>query len=299
MGRLVVLRFATYSSPRKVCILTVLAAPRFRNVRQFGVLTILRNFLFSNFLLFSLIIETGNQALAKTFDLGVQHTEVLPSVSAELRPGATFNLAAVEAEGQSNDWIKLPDWMCGNWRVGKETAVFRIDFKTNKVDKQPFTYFARHDFQYGMQRDREGGIWHYIGTPYHSKTTLSQFTEYHLVKSKDFTKADDQGVAFTTVMTVIRSNATSRILESFQQESITTYTPTGEPGAIEMSASTKSFDANGKPRNQSDNVAKIKQASPFAEVDTYQGKDMKALFREYLISKGLDNLLPDEQAAAQ
>lgn len=250
-------------------------------------------------LLFSFSITSQNQALAKTFDLGVQHTEVLPSISADLKPGSKFNLSAVEAEGQSNEWIKLPNWMCGNWRVGKETAVFRQDFKTNKIDKQPFTYFARHDFQYGMQKDREGGIWHYVGTPYHSKTTLSQFTEFHLVKSKEFTKADEQGVSFTTVMTVIRSNSSGQILESFQQESITTYTPTPEPGAIEMTASTKSFDANGKPNRQSDNVAKIKQATPFIEVDSYQGKDMKALFREYLISKGLDNLLPAEHAATE
>jgi hypothetical protein len=249
--------------------------------------------------LFCLVLETQNQALAKTFDLGVQHTEVLPSVSEELRPGSKFNLSAVEAQGQSNEWIKLPNWMCGTWRVGKETAVFRKDFKSNKVNKEPFEYFARHDFQYGMQRDREGGIWHYIGTPYHSKTTLSQFTEFHLVKTKEFTKADEEGVSFTTVMTVIRSNSSSQILESFQQESITAYNPTEEPGAIEMTASTKSFDANGKPNRQSDNVAKIKQATPFIEVDSYQGKDMKALFRQYLISKKMDNLLPIENAASE
>lgn len=285
MGRLVVLRFATYSSPRKVWVLTVLS-----HVRAFVLSS---NWLVASLLILGLFSAAATQAVAKTFDLGVQHTEVLPSVSRELRPGATFNLSAVEAESRSNEWIKLPPWICGNWRVGKETAIFRRDFKTNKVDRQPFTYFARHEFQYGMQKDREGGIWHYVGTPYHSKTTLLQFNEFHLVKSKEFSKADEQGVVFTTVMTVIRSNATSRILESFQQESITTYKPSSEAGSIEMTASTKSFDANGQPKNQSDNVAKIKQATPFVEIDSYQGKDMKALFREYLISKGLEKLLPE------
>lgn len=289
------LRFRTYSSPQKVWFLTVLAQFSFgKTIRR----NLLRGLLCAA-LASSSVFGTENPVLAKTFDLGVQHTEVLPSVSEELKPGANFNLSVVEAEGQSNEWIKLPNWMCGNWKIGKETAVFRKDFKTNKVDNQPYTYFARHDFQYGMQKDREGGIWHYIGTPYHSKTALSQFTEYHLVKSKEFTKADEQGVSFTTVMTVIRSNSSSQILESFQQESITTYTPTAESGSIEMTASTKSFDANGKANRQSDNIAKIKQSTPFVEVDVYQGKDMKALFRQYLISRGLDKLLPVEQSAAE
>ncbi len=249
------LRFRTYSSPQKVWFLTVLAQFSFgKTIRR----NLLHGLLYAA-LASCLVFGTESPVLAKTFDLGVQHTEVLPSVSEELKPGANFNLSAVEAEG----------------------------------------YFARHDFQYGMQKDREGGIWHYIGTPYHSKTALSQFTEYHLVKSKEFTKADEQGVSFTTVMTVIRSNSSSQILESFQQESITTYTPTAESGSIEMTASTKSFDANGKANRQSDNIAKIKQSTPFVEVDIYQGKDMKALFRQYLISKGLDKLLPAEQSATE
>ncbi|MDZ4836890.1 MAG: hypothetical protein SGJ27_24170 [Candidatus Melainabacteria bacterium] len=274
--------------------MTVLETSYAENANQLGVLRNLRNLIIAVFLTIILGWTFGNQALAKTFELGVEHTEVLPSVSAELRPGAKFNLSAVEAEGQSNVWVKLPEWMCGTWKVGRETAVFRQDFKTGKIDKEPFTYFARHDFQYGMQKDREGGIWHYVGTPYHSKTSLSQFNEIHLVKSKEFRIADEQGVSFTTVMTVIRSNSVSQILETFQQESITSYTPAATPGSIEMTASTKSFDANGKPSRQSNNIATIKQASPFSEVDTYQGKDMKALFCEFLISTDQTNLLPDQ-----
>ncbi len=288
-----VLRFPTYSSPEKVFALTVSKPFDAENTHPLSILPDFRQLLFALSLTVLVGFGLAQSALAKTFELGVQHTDVLPSVSDDLRKGARFNLSAVEAEGQSNEWIQLPDWMCGTWKVGKETAVLRRDFKSNKTNNEPFTYFARHEFQYGMQKDRDGGIWHYIGTPYHSKTALAQFTEYHLVKSKDFTKADEQEVSFTTVMTVIRSDSSSKIIESFQQESITSYKPSQLPGEIEMSASTKSFEANGAPDKQSDNVAKIKQSSPFKQVDTYQGKDMKVLFRAFLIGRKLNNLLPE------
>jgi len=232
-------------------------------------------------------------ALAKTLEIGIEHTEVFPSVSQDLRPGRRFSLSAAEMETPSDEWILLPEWMSGTWRLGQETSVLRHDFKKNKTENAPFKYNARHDFQYGMQMDRNGGIWHYIGTPYHSKTSLSNFDEIHLVRSKRFHQSDQSGISFTTAMTVVRVEMGNVITESFQQESITSYAPGLEPGFIQMSASTKSFDAAGQPWRQSDNVAKIKKIKPFAELKTYHGRDMRESFRTYLIANGKSNLLPD------
>jgi hypothetical protein len=240
----------------------------------------------------SLSLAFPSPLFATTLEIGVEHTEVLPSVSQDLRPGRRFSLEAVEQDQPSNEWIKMPQWMCGTWQLNRETAVLMRDFKKNTVNTKPYSYNARHDFQYGMQRDREGGIWHFIGTPYHSKTSMTEFDEYHLVKSKVFNRADEQAVAFTTVMTVVRTVAGNQIQESYQSESITSYSPADE-GFVNLSASTKSFDASGYALRQTDNIAKIRRIKPFLEVKTYHGQNMRERFREFLTAKGLTNLLPD------
>jgi hypothetical protein len=231
---------------------------------------------------------------AQPLEVGIEHIEVLPSVSEELKKGKRFSLSLLADGYQANDWVRLPHWLCGTWRIGQETAVFRRDFKKNKTITSPFQFNAKHTFQYGMQKDRLGGIWHYIGTPYSSKTRLSAFDEYHIVNTKKFGRVDDSMVSFTTLMTVVRVRSGERIGDVYQQESITSYRPAGQDGAyIDMSASAKSFDSLGLPWRQSDNVARIKRLEPFMEVKEYQGKDMRKLFRDYLHFKGFINLVPD------
>lgn len=230
---------------------------------------------------------------ATTLEIGVEHTEVLPEVSQDLRPGRRFSLSAEDVEQPSNEWIKIPHWMSGTWRLNRETAVMRKDFRKNATDTKPYSYSARHDFQYGMQQDRAGDVWHFIGTPYHSKTSMTEFDEYHLVKSKVFNRADEQAVTFTALMTVVRTESGHQIKESFQSESITSYSPDEQPGYVKLFGSTKSFDASGSALKQTDNVARIKQIKPYSEVRTYHGQDMRERFREFLIAKGLTNLLPN------
>lgn len=238
------------------------------------------------------LVALSGAVSAKTLEIGIEHVEVLPAVSQDLRPGKRFSLQALENEQPSNEWVKIPDWMAGTWRLNRETAVMMRDFKRNTVNTEPYSYNARHDFQYGMQQDRTGGIWHFIGTPYHSKTSMAEFDEYHLVRSKVFNRADDQALTFTSVMTVVRTYIGHQIKESYQSESITSYSPDPNGGFVNLSASTKSFDAQGQPLRQTDNVARIKQIKPFIEVKTYHGQDMRERFREFLIAKGLTNLLP-------
>jgi hypothetical protein len=214
-------------------------------------------------------------------------------VSQDLRPGRRFSLSLEDSRQPANVWIRIPHWMSGTWRLNRETAVLRRDFKKNLTDTKPYSYNARHDFQYGMQQDRSGDVWHFIGTPYHSKTSMSQFDEYHLVKSKIFNRCDEEAVTFTTLMTVVRTEYGHQIKESFQSESITSYSPDSEPGVVKLFGSTKSFDASGAALKQTDNIARIKQLKPFSEVRTYHGQDMRTLFRQFLVERGLTNLLPD------
>ncbi|MBZ0187174.1 MAG: hypothetical protein K8F91_13080, partial [Candidatus Obscuribacterales bacterium] len=144
-----------------------------------------------------------------------------------------------------------------------------------------------------------GGIWHYAGTPYQSKTRMSGIDEIHIVKDKIFDEVSNEKtqehVGFKSTVTVLRVEpGSSKIRESYQQESITRYEPVDKgTGIIKLFGSTKSFDQDGKPKVQTDNQTYVQKASPYARIDRQKGLDMHSLFRQFLIDSGRSNLLPD------
>lgn len=225
---------------------------------------------------------------------GIEHVDILPSMDENLRKGKKFSASVLEETAEPlNEWVKLPAWMCGTWSIDKETTVHRKDFNSNEVDNRPMSFQARQVFHYGMQKDKEGNVWHYIGVPYNSSSKLTLFAEHHLVSEKKFDRSDAQMVQFRSVMKVIRVSF-SNISESYQQESITSYTPIeGTDKAINLKASTKIFDDAGRPWSQADNVAEVRRVKPFAEIHEYKKRDMRKLFREFLTSNGMSNLIPE------
>ena len=237
---------------------------------------------------------TGSVASAQTLFGGVNHVDALPAIEDTLRPGKLFSIKAVKCDDQTNEWVKLPAWMGGTWHVSEETAVLRRNFKTDETKTEPHQFKASRTFVYGMQQDKDGGIWHYVGIPYSSKTRLSEFDEHHVVTSKTFDCSDPSRVSIRSVAAVVRVSHNDRtIIDSFQQESVTTYTPTDLPGELFLAASTKTFDATGTPTLQGDNTASVHRVKPFAPVHTLNGKQLTQLFRDYLIGHGLAYLLAD------
>jgi len=239
-------------------------------------------------------VTVAAKAPAAPLEGGIEHVDILPSLEEQLRKGRHFSVSVLQETSEpSNVWVKLPAWMCGTWRIDKETTVHRMDFPKNEVNNKPMSFQARQVFPYGMQKDREGNVWHYVGIPYNSSSKLTLFAEHHLVSEKKFDRTDAQMVRFRSVMKVVRVSF-SKISESYQQESITTYTPNPTTDdLINLSASTKTFDEVGQPKYQADNVAQVRRVKPFVEINEYKGRDMRKLFREFLTSNGLTNLLPD------
>jgi hypothetical protein len=248
------------------------------------------------FKLTALVLVTGVTPLflpvsAYTIEGKIEHQEALPSVDDSLRRGARFNASLSDGDAQNN-WVKVPDWLAGTWSVNEETATLRQNFKTGEIDRKRQNFSARQEFTYGSQKDRQEGIWHYIGVPYRSKTRLDSYQEFHDVKEKQFLVANQQMVQFRTLMTVVRvSNSNGRITDTFQQESITSYRPL-EDGVMQLTASNKTFDAGGRALYQQDNEARIKRFRHFSPVNRKDGKDLKALFIDYLAANGMSNLIP-------
>lgn len=232
-----------------------------------------------------------NQAQAYTIEGKIEHVESLPALDQSERKGAQYDLTATEEVHPNNNWVQIPSWMAGTWSVREETAVLRQDIRTGNIDRVPYRFKARQEFMYGSQKDRQGNIWHFIGAPYTSKTSLSDYDEIHEVKEKEFLSSANHLVIIRSVVGVIRVSSSGRVKESFQQESITNYGP-DEDGYMKLTSSTKTFSDTGKPLHLQENEARIKRVKAFVERDSYDNKDLRNLFKHYLTTHGLSNLLP-------
>lgn len=228
---------------------------------------------------------------AYTIEGKIEHVETMPAMEQSQRKGAQFDLNAAEEIHPNNHWVQIPAWMAGTWSVREETAVLRQDMRSGSIDRVPFRFKARQEFTYGSQRDRQGNIWHFIGAPYTSKTNLSDYDEIHEVKEKEFLTVSNHQVTIRTVVGVIRVSSTGRVKDSFQQESITNYAPM-EDGYMKLTSSTKTFSDTGKPLHLQENEADIKRVKAFVERDSADNKDLRSLFRHFLTTNGLSNLMP-------
>lgn len=241
-----------------------------------------------------LVLALPEALSARTLEGGIQHLDIMPSIQKEFRKGNRLDASIFKNIDSSNHWVKIPKWMAGTWLVREEVAIFRKNFITGHQTTAPHKFKAHQKFIYGMQVDRQGDIWHYVGTPYKSQTRLSRYDEIHFVKEKNYDAYDDQSVQFKSIVNVIRTKrSSSKIADSYQQESITRYVPLDEgTGDIQLTASTKSFDQDGKPIIRADNRARVRKVGKFHEVRFHKKKDMRKLFTEFLIATGRSNLLP-------
>ena len=231
----------------------------------------------------------------KVLEGGIKHLDLMPSVKQEYRKGQYLKGNALKKLDPSNRWVKIPKWMAGTWLIRNEVNVYRKNFKTGESSSRPHKFKATQKFIYGMQMDKQGGIWHYVGVPYKSVTKRGSSDEIHLVREKNYAPYNEYDLEFRSYFQVLLvSRSSKKIKDSYQQESITTYRPYMDgTGDIELEGSSKSFDEDGNPLVRSDNEARVKSMAKFKEVRTYKGKDMRKSFREFLLSTGREHLLPD------
>lgn len=175
--------------------------------------------------------------------------------------------------------------------VEHETTVFHENIRSGKTSDERTEFAARAEFKYGYQKDSEGNIWHYLGTPYTSKTDLSNYSEYHRVASKDIVDEKNTALIKSTVTVYRVANLGHQITKTFQQESFTRYTYISQDELF-LEASSKIFDVTGTATDLARNEAKVTRLAPFEPINTGDGMDYRELFRQFLVSKGLERLIP-------
>lgn len=224
----------------------------------------------------------------------IEHAERLPAVDPNLQAGALFNAAAIPQPVPNNDWYWIPSWYAGTKHVDTETILQEYDYQSGRSATINRVVTNRQDLTIGFQSDRNGQIWEFKRAPYNTVVEGDSFFTTMLVRNRDPLKVEQAQVVVRLLQTSVSVDKRSRrILKTLQEEQINTYTPVS-PGVMSMQTSIKSFAADGSPLMQETSTRMVATSAPFSPVNLYEGKDMRALFQNYMLSHGFGNLLPDD-----
>jgi hypothetical protein len=246
-----------------------------------------------------IILFLGQPAHAQMVLHGrIEHSDSLPPVDASLRPGVAIDTTKLKALTPNNLWYRIPAWAAGTWHFEKQTNYFHYTYQTNDKLYLQDTFMARSDETRGWQKDFQGQIWEYCYNNYITETERNDAWSYHLVKYFEPLDVSEQSMTLKFVSTGILVDKTYQIIRcSSQTEAIQVYTPCA-PGLIKVQLSIKSFDEEGKPIRMAKGLCYQMRVAPFSPWNVYRGKNMRALFAEYLQTHGMTNLIPADSRLA-
>lgn len=228
----------------------------------------------------------------------VSHSETLAPVDPYLREGAVFDAGRLPQLEAGNVWYRIPEWSAGHWKTETSICYYARDLRTGLAYRQPTELVARSEEDVGFQSDRKGDIWEYQHGSYIQRVDAGDHLVVQVIHLQEpVSVSEDKVVLRFQGINVSVDQFTRRIMATSQVESIQTYTPYGV-NTVRCVASIKAFDSSGKPYWLQRNVSYKRRTAGYAPWNFYKGRDLRKLFRAYLIAQGLEHLVPEhiEQA---
>jgi len=221
----------------------------------------------------------------------VEHSNRLEPTPPLLKTGIRYDEVNLKALTPNNIWYRIPNWLGGRWKIERLTAYYRYAYKSGVRALTTDTFTNRTTGDNGWQKDSTGQVWNFQHVPFTTKVYGDDDYMVAVVKDWEPLEVTSQKAVIRTVELRINANKQSNVITSIQQgETVHTYFPVGTNLLKEIS-SIKIFDETGQPLILQEGVAFLQRISPYRSVDYYDGKDMRAIFREYLENHGLAGLL--------
>jgi hypothetical protein len=237
--------------------------------------------------------EQGNRPLLQG---GVQHSEELPGLDESLKPGMVYKEDALlnPAAPENNDWFLIPPWFAGERHTDDVLVVYRYDFQTDTSSSPMLRQLERQNSISGFQRDSKGNIWDYKHVPTIQHVESFPCDAVLYVKSiTPLRVSPEQIVLRYEEVCITLEKRRNKILQVQQQEQINTVT-SPQPGLLRIDVSVKNFGWDGKPLRLEQSLIFAKIIKPFEQIDLFEGKDLRPLFKDYLVSHHLENLVPSD-----
>ncbi len=196
----------------------------------------------------------------------VVHSEHLAPVPVAQMPGKIFNISAAFGPGSKAPPRKfvVPNWLSGTWERTQSTEVSRVNLLTNTHARTTGTSVTKVTDKFGTFTDAEGRIWQ-IFDPRKAIGQIDRgnFIDYHRVSSYDLiSRGQKIAIIEVTASHLVVNKKTQKIISSFQDEELNTYTQLAD-GQLRTDSSVKVFDAHGKPIYLTHSTSLESRIAPF------------------------------------
>ncbi len=241
--------------------------------------------------------EADSQATAQkssglTLKGQVQHTDKLEPTNEELRPGLDFRPASLPSLRETSEWYRVPKWFAGTFKVDESVVVKSYEYLTGKTTFLNQKLSPSGQETRGYQVDAHFDIWHLSTTSGTSRSEDALRVMYNIVHWYGPEEIGEGRVVMRILATtIVVGKKTGKIEGVFRREDIKTYVPL-KPGVVSVSYTSKSFNTKGIPLDLQTGFSVHKQIAKFQPVKQLGETDLCELFRQFLESNGLSQLVP-------
>lgn len=218
----------------------------------------------------------------------VEHSERLAPVGDALAPGQPFDLnklTPLQDSTKANRWYRVPQWLVGRWHKDSQTDYYRYDFATQKTDTTTSVQPARSDGVWGTQVDDSGQVWQFDVAPFVTRVDAGEEVVVQVVRSSEPVEDTPTHFVRRSIDTQFRVDKASNVIKSVESgEQLTAYIPESD-GLLKRESSSKVFDRYGAPLVLGKSFSYETRIGPFVPQDTYEGKDLRALFKQFIDDK--------------
>jgi len=225
---------------------------------------------------------------------GVEHSQQLEPVQSQLRVGGKFDQAKLDKIAPRRTWFKVPPWLAGKWQYDEYTQTFYEDYRGK--DGRTYRKPAQGSETWASQRDRSGGLWRFFMVPTLTQVSTDRelFEDMHNYDSV-ISDSDAQVVLRSLTTRTVVDKATNTVSQVKQVEQFISFFPYSAD-MVRAEFSIKSFDYRGQPIDLTKGWKIGRRVAPFMLNNFDQNnQDVRPSFREFLVSNGMENLVPLEE----
>ncbi len=228
-------------------------------------------------------------AQADVLQGGIQHSEYLPQMPAQLQAGSAYQDAPMQTT--SIKWYPLPTWLRG---------VYQSDFITNQVVQvyssaaPPHQAYGKmkHTDSYGLQLDNQGRLWNADLLPKVGKWEGAQVEVQTTVEKDCVTSDDNQLIMHIHNYCVYLSPTKQQIVYAEQVDGFKTIKLQNKQGDLSIYDDIQEYDSNGQPLDRYIATSTMHRTKIFKPQDFENGIDLRASLAQYLTSTGHPELIP-------
>jgi len=216
----------------------------------------------------------------------------VPPVPKFLQAGATFNEKEDAVPTPDNVWYRIPRFLAGHWQSAEKTLTSSVNLLTGKSNSDVRTEEFIGELHQGAQQDSTGAYWQFENAPFLGHSIgPNGVAHYSFVQLIEPISCSDDRFVRRVILTKAQVNGSQFVQTSQQVELIQSLTPLG-PDNVREDTLARTLDSQGRPKWQNTSTVVYSMTRPYSPINRKDGRDMKEMFRQYLESHGMANLVP-------